>query len=102
VPRICGECGQVVHKKPEYLLAAPLGPVTRSMLDALINRFPHPVPGESLADAMYSHDIDGGPETALGNVRKYAYRLRNKIKGYGWTVTGHKGGDGYRLERIGD
>jgi DNA-binding response OmpR family regulator len=53
-----------------------------------------------LADAVYADHADGGPDSAENVLSVLVGRIRKKLTGTGWTVTGRHGVHGcYRIAR---
>ena len=74
------------------LADVPLDPHQRMIVAALVKAFPRHMTAEAIANSIYRHRADGGPETALQTVRVQISRLRRALPAYGWTIPlGYRG-----------
>src|SRR4051812_37079308 len=88
----CPCCGTAIPAPGlETLRFMHLPPHERKVLDALISAYPRVVSVPDLAQRVYGHDANGGPDTAEASVRIYMHRLRPKLAVFGWTAGARKG-----------
>lgn len=66
----------------------------RSILDVLIRAHPRRVCGDSIIDAIYANDPNGGAECARTVLHVQMNRLRKRMAGTGWTIPRCRGGKG--------
>ncbi len=102
---LCPCCGQpiIAHRAPlEALVAAPLGPTARTIVNTLSRAYPRAVQTNDLVDAVYA-SASGGPIDAAKCVRDAIATARKSIEPFGWTIPKSKGGHGahgFKLEPV--
>lgn len=103
----CPTCRRPMDAVPSVasLSEAVMDTHQRMIVAELAKAYPRSMTAETIADAIYRHRVDGGPESALQVVRVLISRLRRILPEYGWTISGGRGGRGnvghYRLEPAG-
>lgn len=87
-PVICPCCHQAVARPSPSLLLSTLRLQRgeRIIAEELARHFGKPVPSVRLIDAMYAHDIDGGPEEASRSVDVRVCLLRRKLRSVGLAI----------------
>lgn len=77
----------------------------RSILEILMDAHPRRVRGDSIVDALYADDPNGGAEYARTVIAVQMHRLRKRLAGTGWTIPKCRGGKGnvayYSLASVG-
>jgi len=76
-----------------------LSPTQRAMIASL--RSGHPVPTDTLVDAVYGSRSDGGPDRAEHAIRTQIYKMRLRLRELGVeieTIGYGRGAIGYRVK----
>ncbi|WP_428029789.1 helix-turn-helix domain-containing protein [Ancylobacter sp.] len=98
----CPTCGQPMRAGTDVkaLTGLARGPVSRAILDTLVESYPASIEGRRLAEAVWGDDPDGGPNWPAGSLFILMRRLRLKLGPLGWTITSTgpgRGGASFRL-----
>lgn len=101
----CPTCGQALPSAEiavEGLLHLPtLTEQERRAVRLLIQTYPRPASRESLIDALWGDDPEGGPDDIAPRLRVVLHHIRRKIAAMGWMIPDARKGAGgvgqYRL-----
>lgn len=103
----CPCCNQLIPSAfapIEALEAAPWTRSERRIVEALAKAYPRAIGIDTLIDALYFDDPNGGPDTGYLVPAQMLVRIRRKIGAYGWVVpkspTGRGSQGSYRLEPL--
>lgn len=98
----CPCCNNEIEALPiEFILEVPFGELQEEIVKLLILSYPRALTRDYIIERVYSHRDE--PEKVEICMMTYFSRIRNKLKPYGWTISGSTGKHTrlYRLVRLG-
>ncbi len=95
---VCECCG---HPLPSLEVQLELTRRQRDIFAALQKAGVAGITVSQLVDKIYSHDPDGGPDTAENVIHVQRWKMKDRLAKYGMQITTTKGhGSLWRLEKL--